>query len=40
MKNLLKNFYEYSNKSQGDAIGISVSKSCLMLDVKLVNYDF
>ena len=29
-------FYESSNKSQGDAIGISVSKSCLMLDAKLV----
>ena len=29
-------FYESSNKSQGDAIGISVSKSCLMLDAKVV----
>lgn len=29
-------FYESSNKSQGDAIGISVSKSCLMLNAKLV----
>ena len=29
-------FYEASNKSQGDAIGISVSKSALMLDVKLI----
>ena len=29
-------FYESSNKSQGDAIGLSVSKSCLMLDAKLV----
>ena len=29
-------FYESSNKSQGDAIGISVSKSSLMLDAKLV----
>lgn len=29
-------FYESSNKSQGDAIGISVSKSALMLDAKLV----
>lgn len=29
-------FYESSNKSQGDAIGISVSKSCMMLDAKLV----
>lgn len=29
-------FYESSNKSQGDAIGISVSKSVLMLDAKLV----
>jgi len=29
-------FYESSNKSQGDAIGISVAKSCLMLDAKLV----
>lgn len=29
-------YYESSNKSQGDAIGISVSKSCLMLDAKLV----
>lgn len=29
-------FYESSNKSQGDAIGLSVSKSCIMLDAKLV----
>ncbi len=29
-------FYESSNKSQGDAIGISVAKSVLMLDAKLV----
>lgn len=29
-------FYEYSNKSQGDAIGIAVSKACLMLNVRLV----
>lgn len=29
-------FYEASNKSQGDAIGISVSKSALMLDAKLI----
>lgn len=29
-------FYESSNKSQGDAIGISVANSCLMLDAKLV----
>ena len=29
-------FYESSNKSQGDAIGISVAKSALMLDAKLI----
>ena len=33
---LANDFYESSNKSQGDAIGISVSKSVLMLDAKLV----
>ena len=33
---LANDFYESSNKSQGDAIGISVSKSILMLDAKLV----
>ena len=33
---LANEFYESSNKSQGDAIGISVSKSVLMLDAKLV----
>lgn len=33
---LANEFYESSNKSQGDAIGISVSKSILMLDAKLV----
>lgn len=33
---LANDFYESSNKSQGDAIGISISKSVLMLDVKLV----
>ena len=33
---LANDFYESSNKSQGDAIGIGVSKSVLMLDAKLV----
>ena len=33
---LANDFYESSNKSQGDAIGISVSKSLLMLDAKMV----
>lgn len=33
---LANDFYESSNKSQGDAIGISVAKSILMLDAKLV----
>ncbi len=33
---LASQFFEYSNKSQGDAIGIAVSTACLILDVKLV----
>lgn len=33
---LANDFYESSNKSQGDAIGISISKSVLMLDAKLI----
>lgn len=33
---LANDFYESSNKSQGDAIGISISKSVLMLDSKLI----
>lgn len=35
-KRFANEFYEASNKSQGDAIGISVSTSTLMLDAKLI----